>query len=438
MCHCFSRNCPEGLPNHKSSSIVGKNCVLNSQGRHYRDPSDPTNPVCDYVSTAGTSCTFFSSGHDHCSIPYPSDVSVGPVIDNNQQSSDMSAILCLLQQQKADNEQRNADLQSLQAQVASLLKDPPVTTSPIIPLVTAPVTNQTVPTTTTAPSVPSSSGAASLSNFLSNLGTSNPGNYFSSLTNNSLPSGPVNIANNNLTGLNHMQNPLDGMGAAIGVKQVISSVDQLYAATTVNKQLRSFEFASTGNFPYKSQLKQENCNAVCFAFGAFKHLEAAKSGLIIMNDAEFLARLKHLKNVFEIACLSSNLASFADQPWQVAREYDARVTADIESGVKTWTKLGPGLETDAIYVAKETVDLKNKSKKQVKEPKNRPEKLEKGDPKKSVCTTFNTHRSSEGCYWEQMNEGKTCIFEHVCSWCQLNRNTSEKHKLINCEFKIPE
>ena len=38
----------------------------------------------------------------------------------------------------------------------------------------------------------------------------------------------------------------------------VNSVDQLYAATTVNKQLRAYEFATTGQFPYKSQLKQDN------------------------------------------------------------------------------------------------------------------------------------------------------------------------------------
>ena len=87
-------------------------------------------------------------------------------------------------------------------------------------------------------------------------------------------------------------------------EQVISSVDQLFRATTMNKQLRSYEFASTGKFSYRSSLKEDNCNAITFAYGAFKHLHAVKSGLIKMSDNEFLARLKHLRNVFEVACLA--------------------------------------------------------------------------------------------------------------------------------------
>ena len=74
-------------------------------------------------------------------------------------------------------------------------------------------------------------------------------------------------------------NPLDGMGRSLQSNQV-NSVDQLYKATTVNKQLKCYEFAATGQFAYRNQLKQDNINAVAFAFGAFKHLEAFKNGLI--------------------------------------------------------------------------------------------------------------------------------------------------------------
>ena len=71
----------------------------------------------------------------------------------------------------------------------------------------------------------------------------------------------------------------------------MTSVDQLYGATIVNKQLRAYEFAATGQFPYKSSLNQDNCNAITFAYSTFKHLVAAKSGLISMSDTELLACL---------------------------------------------------------------------------------------------------------------------------------------------------
>ena len=77
----------------------------------------------------------------------------------------------------------------------------------------------------------------------------------------------------------------------------MSTIDQLYAATVQNKQLKPYEFATTGQFKYKSQIRQNNCNAILFAFGAFKQLEAAKMGLLPMKDDEFIARIRHLKNV---------------------------------------------------------------------------------------------------------------------------------------------
>ena len=216
-------------------------------------------------------------------------------------------------------------------------------------------------------------------------------------------------------------------------EQVINSVDDLFRATTVNKQLRAYEFASTGQFSYRSSLKSDNCNALTFAYGSFKHLHAVKSGLIRMSDAEFLARLKHLKNVFEIACMSSPLSSFSDPPWQIAREYDSRVISDIESGVKSWSTLSNGLESDAMYVAKETVELRNKNNKPVR-PKKEGDR-QKSDPKKTGCTTYNTHRSSDGCLWEHRNKGESCVFKHFCTWCKANRDVEEKHKSFNCEHK---
>ena len=296
-------------------------------------------------------------------------------------------------------------------------------------------------TSGTAPQLVQTADASFAGHLQSGLGHDHNSGY-NGLTMEQLRRNPtvVSEANLVLAGITTAVPPLSGMGAAMGNSGLqrttqVNSVDQLYAATTVNKQLRAYEFATTGQFPYKSQLKQDNCNAICFAFGSFKHLEAAKLGLINMPEAEFLARLRHLKNVFEVACLSSNLSSFTDHAWQVAREYDSRVIADIESGVKTWESLANGLETDAIYCAKETVELKNKSKNILKEPKD-PKKLrDPKDSKNKSCTTFNTHRASDGCYWEHNNKGETCVFEHFCSWCKTNRDVKEKHKLINCEFK---
>ena len=459
VCHCYSRNCPPGLPNHKNV-LAGPSCSMNTQGRHYRGQDDTTAPMCDF-----TGCTFFTTD-DNCDLPYPADVSLGPVTEQplpsqappTAQSAEVSEIMALLMQQKADSDDRFKHMQNLTATVADLAKLLPQlpVQQPQLP-VSSPqptISTQTFTSTTvTSPvfssqmySLPSTvppyiaSAAGQLgANLQQNFAAYNPGlsGYHGFSHAGNVP------ANQNQQPA--VTSPLEGMGAALGYRntvtqpQVINSVDQLYAATIKSKQLRAHEFAASSMFPYKSQLTQNNCNAVVFAYGSLKHLEAIVSGLIPgVSEDELLARIRHLKNVFEVVSLSSNLASFSEPAWQVACEYDNRIISDIESGAKTWLGLSNGLETDAIYVAKEVTELKNRPKK-AKDKNGKVEKPDKSDkPKKDSnggCTTYNTHRSSEGCYWESINPGKTCIYDHSCSWCKTNRETVERHKSLNCTFK---
>ena len=438
---------------------------MNSQGRHFRSQDDVTHPVCDY-ERGGQPCDFFTSQNEFSSLEYPTDISLGPSHvspESETQNVDLSQIYILLQQQKADSERQFAFLQS---QVSALSRSTPCSTpattsftasnatftsrplattvsSMSVPVMSAPTPVFTVPPQAPAPTLPPSSlasAAAALNSHLSSGLGYNHNFGYQPLTMEQLRRDDriTSEADRLLQqGVNNVPplNPLaTGLGGAVAMNNV-STVDQLYAATMRNKQLKAYEFAATGQFSYKNQLRQDNTNAITFAYGSFKHLEAAKLGLIQMDDEEFLSRLRQLKNVYEVACLSSNLSSFTDNAWQVAREYDTRVVADIESGAKTWSTLSKGLETDAIYCANQIVELKNKAKKPVKDPKEPKNPRDKKEAKVKACTTFNTHRSSEGCYWEHNNKGESCIFEHFCSWCKTNRDVKEKHKVFDCEFK---
>ena len=449
---------------------------MNNLGRHYRDPSHPEAPECNYES-GGVRCTFFSEDNELASIPYPTDVTFGPVSEHPvSSSSDLSTILALLNEQKAQAEiqQRETAQQfrSLQEQVNVLSRGTQlsVSSAPTNYTSSTPETTSSMTTTTTvtysrplisvrpaAPDAPNPvistqnpvfSAPTVVQNAAANLnaalqaGLGRESQNPPGLTIGDLRSNPAIMSQAAALLANATQNvpplnPLEGLSQhqqRSGQNQV-NSVDQLFRATTVNKQLRAYEFAATGQFHYKNQLKIDNVNAVTFAYGAFKHLDAIKSGLLgNVSEAEFLARIRHLRNVFEIACLSSSLNSFSDPAWTIAREYDNRVMSDIESGAKNWNSLSNSIEPDAIYCAKETVDNRNRLNKVKKNVPTNPMKKE-GEKSKKVCTTFNTHRSSEGCYFEQQNEGKTCVYEHSCSWCKANRNAVEKHKAINCEFK---
>ena len=304
---------------------------MNSLGRHYRDQTDTSNPSCDYEN-----CTFFTSGLEYSDLPYPEDITLGPVSDPppsaapSAQQVDLSLILRMLQEQKENSEKTNAQMLQLQNKVNSLFTPTPPTTTTSAPFGTQAhptYTSASTPSmqissiqqplsavyssTATAPNMMASAAAGLTAAMQNGLGrTSNYG--YNGLTIDHLRSNPAisSASNAVLAAATRNVPPLNPLSALekvstmqhIGNDQVINSVDHLYRATTVNKQLRAYEFASTGQFPYKSLLKADNCNAITFAYGAFKHLHAVKSGLIRMSDDEFLARLKHLRNVFEIAC----------------------------------------------------------------------------------------------------------------------------------------
>ena len=123
-CHCYSRNCPQGMPNQKTGSAIGSSCVMNSLGRHFRDQTDTEYPACDYENS-GVKCDFFTTVNDHNQLAYPTDITFGPVVaEPAATSADLSAILSMLEAQKleADIRSQKQDEQkaTLQTQIHQL------------------------------------------------------------------------------------------------------------------------------------------------------------------------------------------------------------------------------------------------------------------------------------------------------------------------------
>ena len=122
VCHCYPRNSPPGFPNHRPVTAMGLNCTMKSLGRHFRNQKDTSNPTYDYEG-----CNFFTSGALYSNLPYPDDVSLGPLTDQqppasvSPQQSELSQILSMLRDQKLESEKANERMNLLQAQVNSIL-----------------------------------------------------------------------------------------------------------------------------------------------------------------------------------------------------------------------------------------------------------------------------------------------------------------------------
>ena len=195
-------------------------------------------------------------------------------------------------------------------------------------------------------------------------------------------------------------------------------MDSLASRTIKCKQYKALDFAKLANLPYISQVKQSNLNLALFSFGSIKHLLYLVDGTLPpVKNSELCARLQHLSNVLEIVALSGSLNDFDNNAWKIGKEYDARIIADIEHGIKTWDGLDQSIDPTAWQFAREII---SKSK-----PAPSQNKSQSNGNSNRICTTWNTFRK-EGCSWEHSNPGETCVYAHVCSKCK------KRHKAWQC------
>ena len=239
--------------------------------------------------------------------------------------------------------------------------------------------------------------------------------------------------------IDELQRRIDGLraqqvqggfhGQVQGSTQVSrSSLDSLLNATIKCAQYRASDFAKIGNFSYSNQIKQNNLNLSLFSYGSIRHLLALADGTLPpVSKEEYISRLQHLCNVYEITCLGSNLTDFDGYGWKVAREYDNKILRDLEHGFKKWHTLDRAIDPTSWTVAKELIP-KTKQASQTSKSSN-------SNGQQKLCTTWNSCRQ-EGCQWEVNNHGQNCIFLHYCSRCR-SKGQNRKHKLWQCTEPEP-
>ena len=210
--------------------------------------------------------------------------------------------------------------------------------------------------------------------------------------------------------------------------QVAASLDSLFNMHIKCRQYRALDFAKLGNFNYVGQIKPTNLNLALYGFGSIKHFLALADGTLPPVDtAEYISRLQHCLNVFEISCLGSNLTDFDGYGWKVGREYDNKIVRDIEQGFKTWQNLDRSIDPTAWTYAKEVAPPKPKPQ---TAPKTDQTSQNKGSGSGKNCTTWNTFKQP-GCAYEHNNPGESCIYQHNCSKCRA-KNLVKKHKAWQC------
>ena len=203
-----------------------------------------------------------------------------------------------------------------------------------------------------------------------------------------------------------------------------SSLSDLCNLTIKNPQYRAIDFAKLSNLPYTSQIEPSKINMPTFAFGSVKHLIALCDGTLPpISHQEFINRLNHLANVFEICCLGSSPDEYQNSNWCISLAYDKRLISDIEAGIKDWNSLNRSIDPTCWSYAKE---FSCSPEQRLAGPDHHFSEF----PVKT-CTSWNTFMK-QGCQYEFLNPGRSCKYLHFCSTCKENGFGELPHKAWEC------
>ena len=183
---------------------------------------------------------------------------------------------------------------------------------------------------------------------------------------------------------------------------------------------------------YSSGLTHKNINLSMFMWGKLAEMRAALAGATTpLQPGELNARLRHLQCVLELCNLNSLPSDFTCYGWQLAKNYDEKVQAMIDTRTSDW------VGHDATFKTTPHPAFVMSAKDEVPAPKREIKKKEvaqTADPvaKKKVCETFNTCRTKKKCSYEVEHAPARCKRLHECSYCREHRSVREFHQSWDC------
>ena len=210
------------------------------------------------------------------------------------------------------------------------------------------------------------------------------------------------------------------------VQDHVKGIVSLCEGGATKKSMKVIDFAKKCPAKWAKTAKLDNINLPLYSYGAITELEASLSGRSDpMPEGELLAKLRHLKNVYEVCCLNSTATEFSSYGWVLARDYAFKVENEVEQRFTTWLDMEPGVRTQTLVLTQ----MENPRPMFKKKNEN---EVDRKSERKDRCTTFNTCTTEGKCDWEVANPGRICQRKHECSWCQQNLKQSWKHQASKC------
>jgi len=192
------------------------------------------------------------------------------------------------------------------------------------------------------------------------------------------------------------------------------------------KCTRAAEWAKLAKAPHASKASADRINQNLWSFGFIKHLVATKTGVLPpLPQEEEVARLRHFLDIMETTALHSVGSDFQCHGWQIARDYDTRVMADLEQGEVSWSTIATAASVTRNY--NQAVHCN---------PKPAPARVGRGaqgggaddGDAPRICKGFN-----EGtCTFEAAN--RPCKYSHICSFCAAS-GFSFTHRQVDCRHR---
>ena len=208
------------------------------------------------------------------------------------------------------------------------------------------------------------------------------------------------------------------------IQNKVSGIVQLCNSGKKNN-IKSLDFAKQASAKWAKKTTIESVNLPLFIYGAVSELESSMSGKTEpISSAEFLSKLRHIKNILDVCCLNSDSTDFKGYGWTIAKDYAIKVENNVEHQLKSWDFVPEGIQTGQLVLAQ--MDYP-------KPPVKQKEKVNEATKKK--CSTYNTCKTEDKCDFELENPDKKCIYKHECNWCKEKYKQSWKHQEWNCKKK---
>ena len=186
---------------------------------------------------------------------------------------------------------------------------------------------------------------------------------------------------------------------------------------------------------YAATCNSKNVNLPTFIWAKLAELRALNAGALEIGLApgELDPRIRHLQCVMELVGTNSTLTEYAGYGWQLARDYDRKVQATMDSGASDWVNFNSmfSLGPHPSFVLSAKDEVEKVAKKPSSGKGNDVDDVVKD--KKKVCGWFNKCKTSKRCEWkvENPNSGR-CKRLHQCFYCKQTHNKSVFHQAWEC------